>query len=76
MNGFDIRKKIFTNQQLQLKCIPFLFFSTGANKSQVIDAYSLSVQGFFKKPASVPALQNTIKKIVEYWQECIAPNEY
>jgi hypothetical protein len=21
-------------------------------------------------------LQNTIRKIIEYWQECIAPSEY
>lgn len=76
INGFELRNKIFTNEQLQLKCIPYLFFTTGANRKAVIDAYSLSVQGFFLKPNSMQALENTIKKIVEYWQECIAPSEY
>ena len=47
-------------------------FDAGA----VIDAYALSVQGFFLKPNSVDDLERTIRKIVEYWQECIAPNEY
>ena len=76
INGFELRKKVFTNQQLQTKCIPYLFFTTGVNKESVIDAYALSVQGFFVKPTSIAALENTIRKMVEYWQECIAPGEY
>lgn len=76
LSGFELRNKIFTNEQLQTKCIPYLFFTTGANKKSVIDAYALSVQGFFLKPNSIEALENTIKKIVEYWQECIAPSQY
>ena len=76
LNGFELRSKIFTNEQLQTKCIPYLFFTTGANKKAVIDAYAMSVQGFFVKPASMEALERTIKKIVEYWKECIAPSEY
>jgi len=76
INGFELRNKVFTNEQLQTKCIPYLFFTTGANKKSVIDAYAMSVQGFFVKPQSMQALENTIRKIVEYWQECIAPNEY
>ena len=76
LSGFELRNKIFTNEQLQTKCIPYLFFTTGANKKSVIDAYALSVQGFFLKPNSIEALENTIKKIVEYWQECTAPSQY
>jgi hypothetical protein len=45
-------------------------------KSRFIDAYTMSVQGFFIKPDSMLALENTIRKIVEYWQECIAPNQF
>lgn len=76
LNGFELRSKVFTNEQLQTKCIPYLFFTTGANKKAVIDAYALSVQGFFIKPSSMDGLERTIKKIVEYWQECIAPSQY
>ena len=76
INGFELRNKIFTNEQLQMKCIPYLFFTTGANKKSVVDAYALSVQGFFLKPATIDGLEKTIKKIVEYWQECIAPGQY
>lgn len=76
LNGFELRNKIFTDDQLQTKCIPYLFFTTAANKKSVMDAYSMSVQGFFVKPTSIHAQENTIKKIVEYWKECIAPNQF
>jgi CheY-like chemotaxis protein len=76
LNGFELRNLVFTNEQLQTKCIPYLFFTTTANKKSVIDAYTMSVQGFFVKPNSIPALETTIRKIVEYWQECIAPNQF
>ena len=76
INGFELRNKVFTNEQLQVKCIPYLFFTTGANKQSVIDAYAMSVQGFFLKPNSITEFENTIRKIVEYWQECIAPSQY
>jgi CheY-like chemotaxis protein len=76
IDGFELRKKVFTNDQLKNKCIPYLFFTTGADRKAVIEAYAMSVQGFFLKPTSDSALQNTIRKIVEYWQECIAPSEY
>ena len=76
INGFELRNKIFTNEQLQTKCIPYLFFTTGANKKAVIDAYAMSVQGFFLKPNSIECLENTVRKIIEYWKECIAPSEY
>lgn len=76
INGFELRNKIFTNEQLQTKCIPYLFFTTGANKQAVVDAYAMSVQGFFVKPSSIHGLEDTIKKIVEYWQQCIAPSQF
>jgi len=76
INGFELRNKIFTNKQLQTKCIPYLFFTTAGTKEAVLDAYALSVQGFFIKPNSINELESMIRKIVEYWTECIAPNHY
>jgi CheY-like chemotaxis protein len=75
MNGFDLRQEVFNNKNLQSKCIPYLFFTTSSNKQTVMDAYSLSVQGFFIKPNSIEQLRETIRKIMEYWKECIAPND-
>jgi CheY-like chemotaxis protein len=76
VNGFELRNRVFTNEQLQDKHVPYLFFTTGTHKKAVVDAYSMSVQGFFIKPSNLSALENTIRKIVEYWQECIAPHQY
>ncbi len=74
LNGMALREQIHNNEDLRVKCIPYLFFTTSANQQHVIDAYSKSVQGFFVKPNSVERLTNTIRKIVEYWQECESPN--
>lgn len=76
INGFELRAKVHTNELLNIKCIPYLFFTTNADKKSVVDAYSMSVQGFFVKPNSFQKLENTITKIMEYWKECIAPSEY
>ena len=76
INGFELRNKIFNNEELQTKCIPYLFFTTGTHKRAVLEAYAMSVQGFFLKSPTIQGLENTVRKIVEYWQECIAPSNY
>lgn len=74
MDGFQVRNKIFRNEKL--RCIPYLFFTTGVDKKAVCDAYAMSVQGFFIKPGSMAQLQETVKKIIDYWQECYAPSHF
>jgi CheY-like chemotaxis protein len=74
LNGMELREKVHNNEDLRLKSIPYLFFSTSAEQANVIDAYSRSIQGFFIKPASFEKLKSTILKIIEYWQECVSPN--
>jgi CheY-like chemotaxis protein len=74
LNGMELREKIHNNEDLRLKSIPYLFFSTSAEQRHVIDAYSRSIQGFFVKPDNYAKLKSTIIKIVEYWQECESPN--
>ena len=74
LSGLALKEKIQNNEDLRVKCIPYLFFTTSANQKDVIDAYSKSVQGFFVKPNSFEKLKTIIKKMVEYWQECESPN--
>lgn len=76
IDGFELKRKIHNNEELKVRCIPYLFFTTGVNRQAVYDAYSMSAQGFFIKPNSIAGLQNTIRKIVEYWQECYSPSQY
>jgi CheY-like chemotaxis protein len=74
LNGMELREKVHNNEDLRLKSIPYLFFSTSAEQKHVIDAYSRSIQGFFVKPDSYHKIKKVIIKIVEYWQECESPN--
>ena len=74
LTGFELRQKVHTNEDLNLKCIPYLFFTTTSAQKAIVEAYSQSVQGFFIKANTIDKLESTIKKIVEYWQECEAPN--
>ena len=76
MNGLAFRTVIQENEYLRLKSIPFIFFTTGTSKNQVKEAYDLTVQGFFIKPASFAELQQRLKLIVDYWTVCIHPNSY
>jgi CheY-like chemotaxis protein len=76
LTGFELRQKLKTDADLALRCIPYLFFSTALNQKAVIDAYSMSVQGFFVKPTSMSELEKTIKVIMEYWKMCAAPNNF
>lgn len=74
LSGIELREKIVNNEDLRLKSIPYLFFSTCAEQKDVINAYSRSIQGFFIKGDNYSKLKNTIEKIVAYWQECESPN--
>lgn len=74
LNGMELREKIINNEDMRLKTIPYLFFSTNAEQRDVINAYSRSIQGFFVKPIEYDKLKNLIVKIMEYWQECESPN--
>ena len=76
IDGFALKKMIQENEGLKVRCIPYLFFTTGVDKKGVFDAYSMSAQGFFIKPSTMTGLQDTVRKIVEYWKECHAPSQY
>ncbi|MBV9988252.1 MAG: response regulator [Chitinophagaceae bacterium] len=76
LNGFELRKMVHTNEGLSAKCIPYIFFSTAVDRKAVHDAYTMSVQGFFKKPHSYDSLMATLRKIVEYWLDCYSPNQF
>lgn len=76
LSGFQLREKLRTDANLSMKCIPYLFFSTALTQETVIDAYSLSAQGFFVKQTSLVELEKTITVIMEYWKRCAAPNNF
>lgn len=74
LNGMELREKIHENEDLRIKSIPYLFFSTSAEQNHVVDAYSKSVQGFFIKPTAFKEIKEVMRVIIEYWQKCVSPN--
>ena len=74
LTGMELREKVHQNEDLRLKSIPYLFFSTSAEQENVVDAYSKSIQGFFIKPTKYSELRETIETIVSYWTKCVSPN--
>jgi len=74
MNGFELRQKIYDNEKLRVKSIPFLFLSTGGTAKSVAKAYDLSVQGYFIKPTSIKGIVTMLRKIIHYWTTCYHPN--
>ena len=76
LNGFALRSKLKTDASLELKCIPYLFFSSAAEQKDVIEAYSLSAQGFFIKQGNIDLLEKTLRVIIDYWKLCESPSNY
>lgn len=74
-NGLDFKKQIDNDPQLKQKSIPFIFFSTVANKQLVTKAYTeMTVQGFFEKPSNMEDIKKAVFIINEYWKLCKHPN--
>jgi CheY-like chemotaxis protein len=73
LDGFELRKTIYQDPNLAQKCVPYLFFSTFVSEQVVKQAYLMSVQGYFVKPNTYDKLKETMRRIVEYWQECQSP---
>ena len=71
LNGMELREKIHNNEDLRLKSIPYLFFSTSSEQQFIIDAYSKSVQGFFIKPRSYDDLRKTLKTLKRFTRKNI-----
>ncbi|OYU81773.1 MAG: response regulator [Flavobacterium sp. BFFFF1] len=73
LSGLELRDKVRENKALEIKSIPYLFFTTSAEQQYVIDAYSKSIQGFFVKPSNYTELKKVLTVIINYWQHCVSP---
>jgi len=69
LDGFKLRQQIFADQDLNEKCIPYVFLTTsGDNIDFMKKAYGLSIQGYFTKPTDFTEYQSLISDIVRYWK--------
>lgn len=75
MNGMELKMKIDHDPVLRQKSIPFVFFTTSANKMAVTTAYTkMTIQGFFEKSHNYEDLVRSLKVIMDYWELCKHPN--
>ena len=74
VTGFDLRAILHKDESLRIKSIPFLFLSTTGHRKDITNAYGLSVQGYFRKPATYNGIVNMLRCIIEYWGYCQHPN--
>lgn len=69
LDGFKLRQQIFEDQDLNDKCIPYVFLTTsGDNIEFMKKAYGLSIQGYFTKPNDFTEYQSLMSDIVRYWK--------
>jgi CheY-like chemotaxis protein len=76
ITGFELRKTINANNVLRERSVPFIFYSTAAELSQVREAYNMTVQGFFLKGSTFHEAERTFKIILDYWCLCKHPNSF
>ena len=76
INGIELRERVLQNEVINIKCVPYIILSTTASKHFVDNAYSLGIQGYFKKPSDPGELSAILKNIIEYWKISYAPGMY
>lgn len=71
MDGISLRTRLLENESRYGRHVPFIFLTTGTQPKAVLDAWSVSVQGFFIKPLKLSELQVLVKKIIDYWKDSV-----
>ncbi len=75
MNGFELRDTIHQDPDLRVKCIPYIFLTTGSDSKFVWQAYSKSAQGYFIKPNSMKGWVELLADIINYWNRSKKPQK-
>ena len=74
-NGVEFKRNIDEQPFLRRKSIPFVFYSTSAERDIIDEVYTdLTVQGFFTKGISYEEIIDDMRLILEYWRRCHHPN--
>lgn len=74
INGLELKKQIFEDEELRMKCVPFIFLSSSMASSSVMRAYSFDVQGYFIKPNNFEKLKEMLASIINYWGHSQVPD--
>ena len=73
--GLEFKRLVDDHPELRKKSIPFVFCTTSIDPGAISRAYlDMTVQGYFKKGASMEEMRHTLKVIFEYWMLSVHPN--
>jgi CheY-like chemotaxis protein len=73
IDGLELKRMIEMTPELKTKSIPF-FYHTSVDLEAVIKvAYSLGIQGYFKKSPDSDKVMETLLRIFNFWTYCIHP---
>jgi len=74
IDGLELKRRIYEDEELRLKCIPFVFLSTSKASDAIMKAYSVGVQGYFIKPNTLPEIKEILSYMINYWKYSQHPN--
>jgi response regulator RpfG family c-di-GMP phosphodiesterase len=74
INGLELKRKIYEDSRLRLKCVPFMLSSTMKASTAIMEAYSFGVQGYFVKPNNIKEYTAMIHAMIIYWSYSQHPN--
>jgi len=73
--GLEFKRLVDDHPELRKKSIPFIFCTTSVDPGAIARAYlDMTVQGYFRKAASMAEMRQTLKIIFEYWLLSVHPN--
>ncbi|HZF66302.1 MAG TPA: response regulator [Chitinophagaceae bacterium] len=75
MDGFELKKRLYEDDTLNHKSIPFIFWSSQVSKEQIKKSYDLGGNGFFAKENTMSGLKASLIEIMQYWLKSKVPVE-
>ena len=74
IDGREVLRQI--KQDVKLKTIPIVVFTTSNNPKDIADCYQYGVNSYIVKPIDFVQLKHNIKVLVEYWFEVTTLPEF
>jgi CheY-like chemotaxis protein len=75
MDGLQLKRLIDQTPELKVAAIPFIFHSNSGSDAEIRTAYSLNIQGYFKKAMDQASTVQSLLRIVAFWTNCVHPKD-
>jgi CheY-like chemotaxis protein len=75
LDGLQLKRLIEQIPELKEEAIPFIYRSSSGSDAEIRAAYSLNIQGFFRKVESRAAAVESLLRIIAFWTNCVHPKD-